>query len=271
MSDTERAAFQAHAAWLRQLLAGGVLITAGRYLAIDSKGLVVVGGQCAHDRRSGRLSGSDSPGWSLCITNIRSGPAVAAIVLRLSRHSGSDLDLGQDAPAADTHREVQDVRVGAHRAGHAAEGSDARRGPLDRDACLPRREAWALEALGPRCCAAQADRARAGVVLCQAETEPLRAPVTEQAVALVRVCTRTPVALITGVRVAAVGGSEAAAVSATLAGLMAPERARSLHARIGRGVRGAVRTIHRRRCVCASSARRIQRRRCACASWLCRR
>ena len=41
------------------------------------------------------------------------------------------------------------------------------------------------------------------------------------------VCTRTPVALITGVKVAAVGGSAAAAASATLAGLMAPERARS--------------------------------------------
>src|SRR5262249_33097297 len=41
------------------------------------------------------------------------------------------------------------------------------------------------------------------------------------------VCTRTPVALITGVRVAAVGGSEAAAASATLAGLIAPERASS--------------------------------------------
>jgi hypothetical protein len=41
------------------------------------------------------------------------------------------------------------------------------------------------------------------------------------------VCTRTPVALITGVRVAAIGGSEAAAASATLAGLIAPERASS--------------------------------------------
>ena len=37
----------------------------------------------------------------------------------------------------------------------------------------------------------------------------------------------TPVALITGVREAAVGGSAATAASATLAGLMAPVRASS--------------------------------------------
>ena len=41
------------------------------------------------------------------------------------------------------------------------------------------------------------------------------------------VCTRTPVALITGVRVAATGGSAAAAASATAAGLMAPDLASS--------------------------------------------
>src|SRR5262249_56108858 len=41
------------------------------------------------------------------------------------------------------------------------------------------------------------------------------------------VCTATPVALITGVKVAAVRGSDAAAASATLPGLISPERASS--------------------------------------------
>jgi site-specific DNA recombinase len=62
--------------------------------------------------------------------------------LEADHHVGSEHELAQDAPSAGAQREVRDVRVGAHRAGHPAGGrGEVGGGPLDRGARLPHREA----------------------------------------------------------------------------------------------------------------------------------
>ncbi len=62
--------------------------------------------------------------------------------LEADHHVGSDHVLAEDAPSAGAQREVRDVRVGAHRAGHAAGGrGEVGRGSLYGGARLPDRQA----------------------------------------------------------------------------------------------------------------------------------
>jgi hypothetical protein len=101
-------------------------------------------------------------------------------------HVGSDHELAQDAPEAGAQREIRDVRVGADRAGHPAGGrGEVGRGPLDRGACLPYREAGRAGRAG-RLGAGRPGQSAQEAALSRAEAEiiRLRATVTEQAVAL---------------------------------------------------------------------------------------
>jgi hypothetical protein len=101
-------------------------------------------------------------------------------------HVGSDHELAHNAPQAGAQREVRDVRVGAHRAGHQREA--AAKWGVDRSTvvhvCRTAKQG-ALDALAasvpgrPGQSAGEAALSRA-----EAEIGRLRATVTEQAVAL---------------------------------------------------------------------------------------
>jgi len=58
MTDAERSAFDAHAAWLRKLLADGVLIAAGRCLGTVNTGIAIFG---APDEETARKIVTDEP------------------------------------------------------------------------------------------------------------------------------------------------------------------------------------------------------------------
>jgi hypothetical protein len=119
-------------------------------------------------------------------TEIPSHQTACQTSLEADHLVGSDRELAQASPSPGAQREVRDLRVGAHRAGHpAGSRGEVEGGPVNGGAHLPDREAGrpgCAVGLGPGRPGMTAEQA--ALAEARAELERLRATVTEQAVAL---------------------------------------------------------------------------------------